>query len=160
MGDSKEAHREFAIKSNGRIWALLEKQDRSQLENDELLYAAYASCYHWLQAGTGVHQQRGEYLISKAHVSLGQASEALRHARRCLALTEQHREVMKDFDLAYAYECLARAHALHGDLDEAATHYRRARELGDQIKGSEDKKIFDGDIAGGNWYGLELPAGA
>jgi organic hydroperoxide reductase OsmC/OhrA len=98
MNDSKELHKEFAIKSNGRIWALLERQERSQLEDDELLYAAYASCYHWLQAGTGVHQQRGEYLVSKAQVSLGHPTEALRHARRSMALTEQHRAEMKDFD--------------------------------------------------------------
>lgn len=160
MSDSKEAHREFAIKSNGRIWTLLVKADRCQLEDDELLYAAYASCYHWLQAGAGVHQQRGEYLIAKAHISLGHPSEALRHARRCLALTEEHRAEMKDFDLAYAYECLARAQALNGDVEEAGENFARARALGDEIKGAEDKKIFDGDMDGGDWFGLMKPAGS
>jgi hypothetical protein len=37
-------------------------------------------------------------------------------------------------------------------------HYRRARELGDQIKNAEDKKIFDGDIDGGDWFGFEVPS--
>jgi tetratricopeptide (TPR) repeat protein len=149
-----EAHKEFAKKTNGRIWKLLDQENRSQVENDELLYAAYASCYHWLKVGTGVHQQRGEYLIAKVYVSLNVPEQALHHAKRCLALTEQHQDEMKDFDIAFAYECVARAYAMNGDEAEAIKYYELAKKAGNEIKNAEDKKIFDNDLAGGNWFGI------
>lgn len=40
--------------------------------------AAHASIYHWLHAGTEVHHQRGEWLISKVQAVLGNGTEALR----------------------------------------------------------------------------------
>ena len=48
----KEAHREFAIKTNHRVWELLEKNDRSPDEDEEMLQAAMTSFYHWKQVGT------------------------------------------------------------------------------------------------------------
>lgn len=149
-----EAHREFAKITNGRVWTLLEKEDRTQRENDELLYAAYASCYHWFNVGTGVHQQRGEYLIAKVYMSLNMPDQAVHHAARCFELTQQHQPEMKDFDIAFAYECLARAYAMRGSKDEGMKYYALAQEAGNKIKNSEDKQIFDCDLESGNWFGL------
>lgn len=150
-----EAHREFAKSTNSRVWELLEKKSRTQLENDELLYAAYASCYHWFNVGPGVHQQRGEYLIAKVYMSLDIAEQALHHATRCLELTKQHQREMKDFDIAFAYECLARACAMNGAKDEGMRYYELATEAGNKIQDPEDKQIFDSDLESGNWYGLD-----
>lgn len=150
----QEAQKEFAVKSNGRVWELLGKAERSQTEEDELLYAAHASCFHWLQVGTGVHHQRGEYLIAKVYINLGVAERALHHAHRCLALTQQHTEEMKDFDVAYAYECMARAQAMSGHREEALKFYRLAQQAGEVISNAGDKKYFDGDFAGDDWYGI------
>ena len=149
-----EAHQEFAKKTNGRVWALLQKEKRSQLENDELLYAAYASGYHWSQVGTGVHHQRAAYLISKVYITLDQPAQALHHAQRCLELTEQHRAEMKDFDIAFAYEGLARAYAINGQKEETIRYHKMAREVGDHIEDREDKKIFDDDLESDPWFGF------
>ena len=131
------------------------KDERSGAEDDEMLYAAHACTYHWLYAGTAVHQQRGEWLISHVYVELGNAQEALRHAERCHALTEAHRDEMEDFDVAYAYEGLARAHALGGSLEEARPWHERAEQAGAAIADDEDREIFSGDLEGGDWYGLK-----
>jgi tetratricopeptide (TPR) repeat protein len=149
-----EAHKEFAVKANGRVWELLRKEDRSQVEDDELLYAAYGSCYHWLQVGTGVNLQRGEYMIAKAYINLNNPVEALRHARRVLELTDAHREEMQDFDFGYSNEIMARALAMNGDKEKARKYHQLARKAGDQIADAEDKKWFDGDFEGGEWFGL------
>ena len=149
-----EAHKEFAVQANGRVWELLGKEQRSQLEDDELLYAAYASCYHWRQVGTGVHQQRGEYMIAKAHISLNNRVESLRHANRVVELTEEHKEEMNDFDFAYAYEIMARSMAMNGDMEKARKYHHKSRKAGDEIANDEDKKWFDGDFEGGEWFGL------
>lgn len=149
-----EAHREFAKRTNGRVWELLEKKDRTQLENDELLYAVYASCYHWFKVGTGVHQQRGEYLVAKVYIELDMPEQALHHATKCLELTKQHQHEMKDFDIAFAYECCARAYAMSGAKDEGLKFYELAQEAGNKLQDPADKQIFDSDLESGNWFGL------
>ncbi|MGD8553866.1 MAG: hypothetical protein PVJ07_00465 [Anaerolineales bacterium] len=149
-----EAHREFAKLSHGRVWQLLEKPTRSADESIEMAAAAYASLYHWTHVGTEVHRQRGEWLLARVHTVLGEDDLALRHARRCLELTEQHKEQMEDFDLAFAYEGMARALALAGEIKEAAKFLDMAQMAGEAITNSEDQALFMGDLRGGEWYGL------
>jgi len=149
-----EAHQYFAKSINGRVWELLQQPDRSQSDNDELLYAAHACTYHWKFVGTAVHQQRGEWLISHIHVVLGHANEALRHAERCFELTESNKNTMQDFDIAYAFEGLARAQAMMGDYKMAREFFDLAQQAGNAITDEEDKSIFMGDFEGGEWYGL------
>lgn len=147
-----DEHRRLAQQINQRAWELLMKADRSQRDDDELLYAAFASCYHWLQAGTVVHQQRGEYMIAKAYIGLNNPSEALAHAAKCLKLTEEHAAAMQDFDLAFAYELMARVYAMRGTIDQARAYYRMARAAGDVIQDSKNKAIFEADFAAGPWF--------
>jgi len=61
---------------------------------------------------------------------------------------------MKDFDMAYAFEALARAHAMQGDQKTASEFYGKAQQAGMIIADEEDRKIFFGDFTGGNWFGL------
>jgi hypothetical protein len=149
-----EAHEHFAKSINGRVWELLQKPDRSQIESDEMLHAAHACAYHWKFVGTAVHQQRGEWLISHVHVALGHAVEAVRHAERCFELTQANKGILKDFDIAYAFEGLARAHAMIGDQKMAEEFLYLAQQAGNGIVDEEDKSIFMNDFDGGDWYGL------
>jgi hypothetical protein len=150
----EEAQREFGKQTNKRTWELLMKENRSPTEDQQMLEAAYASSYHWKMAGTPLNHQRAAWLLAHVYTVLGQADQALFHARACQALTEKHQALMEDFDLAYAAEGLARANALAGSLDDARRLKTEARQLGNQIKDPEDKKIFDGDLDSGDWYGL------
>jgi len=155
----EEAHQYFA-KTINRVWELSQRSGRSQAEHDEMLYAAYACTYHWKFAGTIVHQQRGEWLISRVHVALGHPEAARRHAERCFQLTESHKDSMADFDIAYAYEGLVRAYALSGKNKEAENYYHLAQQAGDSILDAEDRAIFLGDFQGGDWFGVNFhPAG-
>ncbi|HSL44520.1 MAG TPA: hypothetical protein VK897_13875 [Anaerolineales bacterium] len=149
-----EAHKYFAQSTNSRVWDLLQKPNRSQAEDDEMLHAAHACAYHWQFAGTAVHQQRAEWLISHVHVVLGHGNQALRHAQRCFELTEANRDLMQDFDIAYAFEGMARAQALLGDHKIAEEFLVLAQQAGNGIANEEDRSIFMGDFDGGEWYGL------
>lgn len=150
-----EAHKQFAIEANGSVWSLIDQSSRTPQENDELLYAAFASCYHWTATGSKVHQQRGEYLIAKTYLSLGNAVETLAHARRCIQLTEEHGAALKDFDRAYAFECLARALAMNGELAQAQSAYAQAQAAAAAIANEEDRGMFEMDFMGGEWFGLQ-----
>jgi hypothetical protein len=149
-----EAHRYFAIKFNGMTWDLLGKKQRTPEEDERMLYSAFASCRHWLEAGTGVHHQRGEWMISRVYAVLGLGEAAMRHAQRCLELTEQYADEMEDFDRAYAYEAMARANALAGSREEALRYIGLAEGAGQTIANEENKAIFLGDFSGGEWGGL------
>lgn len=148
--DRSEQHKHFAVAFNQRAWGLLGKETRSAAEDDELVHAAHASLLHWLAVGTAVHHQRGQWLLSHVYARLGFDNAALRHARRCAALTEESGAALKDFDKAYAEEALARA--LWGSDRPAAEQHRvRAKDLGEGIADPEDRKIFQGDFAAGPW---------
>ena len=150
----QEAHRHFGSKLNGEVWNLLGKPERSESEDEQMIHAAHASCYHWLQVGTGAHHQRGEWLISHVYAVLGLPLAALHHAQRCQALTEEHADLLEDFDRAYALEALARANAVAGNRDEALEYRKLAAEAGQAIADAESKKYFLGDLEGGNWGSL------
>lgn len=150
----RKVHERLAKQIYGEVWALLDKPDRTEEEDERMVLAAHASTYHWLHAGGNVHRQRGEWMLAHVHTVLGRDGPARHHARRCLALTEAFAGEMKDFDVAYAYEAVARAAALTEDGDRAR-HYRRLAEgQGARIADEEDRTIFLADFQRGPWFGL------
>jgi hypothetical protein len=114
--------RTLAKSLNREVWDLLAVAGRSAEQAQQMIHAAHASCRLWLDVGAGLNQQRGEWLIAHVYTVLGHAEPALRHAERCMLLTERHRDEMEDFDLAYAHEGLARAAALSGNRELAAAN--------------------------------------
>ncbi len=95
-------------------WRLIEQEGRSRQDDDRMIHTAHASRYHWSQvpAATPAHLARGEWQISRVYTVLGRAEPALHHARRVLDLCQENG--VGDWDLAFAYEALARAHAIAG----------------------------------------------
>jgi hypothetical protein len=61
------------------------------------------------------------------------------------SLCEQHG--IGDFDLAFAYEALSRAHMVAGDAAEASRFATIAKTAADRIEDAEDREIFLGDLA-------------
>ena len=119
MSSFEDAHGYFAKQLNAKVWELLQKTDRSKSEDELMVHAAHASCYHWLSAGDGLNQQRSEWLVAHVYTVLGMPESAVRHAKKCLELTQQFPELLKDYDRAYAQECMARGLALAGNREEA-----------------------------------------
>lgn len=149
-----EANRFFAIQFNGQVWNLLDKAERTKEEDELMVYSAQASCRHWLEAGTGVHHQRGEWMIARVYTVLGSAGAAVFHANRCLELTDKHAELMEDFDWAFAYESVARANAAAGNREEALKYIELAKKAGEAIEADENREMFFGDFDGGEWNDL------
>ncbi len=149
----KECHKYFAIQLNNLVWGLLQKEGRTVEDVDKMVHAAHASCYHWGEIGEPINKQRGEWLISHVYAVVKRPQPALFHAQKCLELTEKHKFV--DFDLAYAYEAMARALAASGNESEGRKYHTQAHEAGDKIKNEEDKKIFMADLAAQPWYGVK-----
>jgi hypothetical protein len=151
---AKTEARAAAIAANARVWALLERPNRSAAETAEMIAAAHESHERWLAAGGPVEEQRGNWLIARAYVDAGLAEPAADYAHRTLRLTDAHRDELADFDLAFAEEIAARACAAAGDRDAAAAHRAKARELGAAIADAGDRQEFFRQLSLPPWFGL------
>ena len=137
---STEEHRRFAINLFNLTWSLLDKKERTPEEDDKMVHAAHASRFHWGEIGTPLESERGEWQISRVYSVLKRSEPALYHARRCLEICKENN--IKDFDIAFAYEAMARAHAVAGNRTECEKYQKLAKEAADQIKKEEDKDYF------------------
>jgi len=137
--------RKLAADLFNHTWTLLEKPDRTPDEDDEMIHGAHASRFHWGEVGEPVHRARGEWQCARVYSVLGRGEPALWHARRCLAINEAIGSA--DFDLAAAYEAMARAHLASGDLEAVATWKAKATAALDGIADDDDREIIEGDLA-------------
>ena len=139
---------------NNSTWDALSSGTVTPETADAYIHAAHASCHHWMQVGTVVNRARGELTVANVYAAAGLAEAALRHARLCLELTEVNRAEMADWDVAFAYDALARAYAAAGQDDRARHAREQAQSAGDAIADAEDRRFFFEWFAGGNWHGL------
>jgi hypothetical protein len=150
-----EAHLRFAKQYNLKTWALLDQPSRTRDEEEVMLDYAHASLAHWREVGTVVNHQRGEWMISRARAVRGDGALALQHAIRCLELTDAHRAEMQDFDIACAFEAMARAHAVGGNTAEAKKFIDLAQKAGDEIANHHERESFFSEFNGGDWHGVK-----
>jgi hypothetical protein len=148
-----ECHRKFAAEFYNLVWKLLGKKKRTAEEDEKMLHAAYASLFHWSFVGTAINLQRGHWMVSHVYAVLNRAEPALYHAKKCRKLTKENK--FKDFDVAYAYEAMARAYALSGGSFEYKKYMQRAKEAGEKIKNKEDRELFFKDLESSPWYGMK-----
>jgi DNA-binding transcriptional MerR regulator len=142
-----ETHRRLGADLFNKTWTLMEQESRTAAEDDELVHCAHASAYHWLHVGTAANRARSEWQCSRMYTVLGRAEPALHHARRCLEICESEPAALEDWDLPFAYEALARAHAVAGDAGEASLCLEQARALGAAIADDDDRALLEADLA-------------
>lgn len=149
-----ENHHYMGIEMNIQTWNLLGKNDRTKQDNIRMINFALASQYHWYKSPKWqpVNAQRGEWMISHVYAILGMSEQAVKHAELCLKMTKE--QDLKDFDLAYAYEAMARAYAAKKLKLNAKKYYALAKEAAAKIKESQNKKYFEGDFSTEPWYDL------
>ena len=133
--------RQLGVDLFNETWRLMVSR-----EDDELMLdCAHASRYHWAVAPEckPENRARSAWLLSRAYVVAGRAEPALRHAERCLELCDENGR--GDWDLAFAYEALARASLLAGDEEAAAGFVELCRAV--DIADEEDREQLAQDLA-------------
>lgn len=156
--EERDMHRWFGVELNNEVWDLIESgvnPDSAQGDRDLVLYGAFASARHWMEAGTVANAARGEHLISRAAMAVGEHTIALDHARRCLALIEANPDEMADWDAPFGHEALARALAAAGDLDGGRNHRQIAVELTAALADPGDREVLEAELARAPWFGLD-----
>jgi len=140
----QECHKKFAVDFFNLVWSLLDKKDRTKEEDDKMVHAVHASRFHWGEVGSAVNIARGEWQISRVYSVLNMPESALHHAKRCLEICKEN--IIGDFDLAFAYEAMARAYAVAGEKSEVEKYIKLAKEAGEKIKEKEDSDLFFSDL--------------
>jgi hypothetical protein len=150
--DEQKMHHYMGRQMNNQTWRLLGKTDRSEDDDEKMVYFAKASLYHWRKSPQfePVNEQRGQWMIAHVFAVLNRGEEALTHAETCMDITMN--ESLKDFDLAYAYECKARAYASLGQSEKMNKCFLNAKAAGETIKKDTDRKLFFSDLQREPWY--------
>lgn len=138
-------HRQLATDLFNYTWELMDKSDRTPDEDDAMIHAAHATTYHWRQVGKPLHFTRSDWQLSRVYAVLNRPEAVLYHAQHCLQFCEA--EGIEDFDLAFAYEALARAYTISGQQDEAQKYLQQAREAGERIIEEDDRNYFFEELA-------------
>ena len=86
---SNDIQKKLAMDTFNKTWDLLDKTNRSEAENIEMIHTAHASRYHWEQVGTPLEFQRGEWQISRVYAVLGMGESALFHAEIALKTCQE-----------------------------------------------------------------------
>ena len=144
QASDQELHRKFAVDLFNLVWELLDKEDRTAAEGDRMVHAAHASRFHWGEIGTPLEFERGEWQISRVYAVLSRPKAAIYHAERCLALCQTNQ--IGGFDLALAYEALARAHAVAGETAQSQEYISLAEGAGSQIEDKDDREYFFSEL--------------
>ena len=142
-----ETHRALGVGLFNRAWELMETADRTPEQDDELIHTAHASRYHWMFAGEPVRLARGEWQCARVYSTLGRGEPALWHARRCLAILEANGGGLDDWDIPTAYEALARASAVAGDVAARDEWAAKSRAALAGIADPDDRGVIEQDLA-------------
>lgn len=147
-----EWHRKMAAQLFNQTWVLIDKGNkRTEEENDRMIHSAHASRLSWdvvVNSGeypkTGpINLERGDWQISRVYSLLNRPVAAKYHAEQCLAICKKNN--IGDFDIAFAYEALARAASLIGDKNLPEL-LEKAKAAGEKIAKEEDKKYFFSEL--------------
>jgi DNA-binding transcriptional MerR regulator len=139
-----EARRKTAADLFNYTWTLMEKAGRTERETDLMVHAAHASRFMWEEIGEPVNHARGEWQIARVYAVVDRPEPALHHAHRCLEIVEEFG--VGDFDLACAYEAMARAHATAGEEDAARRYAALGRETAARIADADDRALVVADL--------------
>jgi DNA-binding transcriptional MerR regulator len=143
-----DTHRRTAVHLFNHVWRLLEAEERTPEQDDEMIHAAHASRWHWAQTGASDLAQRlavGEWQCSRVYAVLGRGEPALFHARRCVAIADAGG--LEQWAVASAYEAMARASRVAGDRAAFEQWRARAEEAVAAIEEAEDREVVEGDLA-------------
>ena len=141
--DAQRAHRWFAVECNNQTWDLVEAESRTPEQVEQMIHGAHAACFHWLAAGSLLNHLRAQNLLATAYVAAGLAEAAVRHAERCLALSQEAGDSQSAFDRATAHGCASAAYQLNSQADLAQQQYALAKGAADTLEEADDRALFD-----------------
>ncbi len=148
-----DLHRRVAADLFNQVWTLLETEDRTREQDEEMIHAAHASRWHWSRSEVPDMGQRllvAEWQCARVYSVLGRGEPAVFHARRCVEMSEGSE--IEDWAVAAACEAMARALRAAGDRAAFEEWRARAVEATAAIGEEEEREVIENDLATlGHW---------
>ncbi|HAS74840.1 MAG TPA: hypothetical protein DCS67_11910 [Clostridiales bacterium UBA8960] len=138
-------HKKMAVDCFNGTWDLIDKKDRSETDTLKMIHMAHASRHHWGEIGTPLEWSRGEWQISRVYTLANMGESALYHGKHALKYCLENN--IGDFDLAFAYESIARAYAVLENDDEKQMYKLKAQEASNGIEKKENLEYFLAELA-------------
>jgi tetratricopeptide (TPR) repeat protein len=132
-------HRQLAVSCFNKVWDLLEKENRTANQNEEMANLCHSSFWHWTQVEehTPTNLSIGYWQLSRVYAVIGQGETALKYAEKCIDVSNSSE--LKPFYKAYAYEAAARAYKVLNDLDKCKIEIHKAYDFTSQVIVEESK---------------------
>jgi len=137
-------HKKFAVDCFNEAWDLLDKANRTAEEESRMIHLAHASRFHWGEIGTPLEFARGDWQISRVYAVLGMGEASYRFAKT--SLDHCLEQGIGDFDLAFAYEALARSCSILGIDDQYQQYRQKAVEAGNTIQETGNRDYFFSEL--------------
>jgi hypothetical protein len=144
--DLAVAHRYFAVECFNRAWGMMDKEERSPEEDEEMLRLSLASTWHWTQREdcTPTNLSVGYWQTSRIYTLLGQVDNARRYGSLCLKTSQE--AGVEPFALGYAYEALARVEMVAGNWTPMEAYLEEARRVCERMTDEEDRQQLLKDL--------------
>lgn len=143
----QEIHKQLSVKCFNECWSLIDKQERTPEEVENMILLAYTSLWHWKQRTDQkpVNLSVGYWQVSRVHALAGQYEMARLFGQKCLETGRDNK--LPPFYLGYGHEALARAEIVRGNFDEAKVHLAEARRELNAVTDEEERAVLEPDIA-------------
>ena len=144
--DQAAAHKYYSGNCFNQAWELIDKEQRTPEEDEQMIRLTHASFYHWTQRPdySSTSASIGYWQASRVYASLGQTENAARYGNLCLDVSQE--EGVQPFFLGFAYEALARAAAAAGNHQDMNTYLAKARETAAEVQEADDRQMLLADL--------------
>jgi len=135
--DISNFHRYFAIECNNEFWSLSEG-DLSSVERQNIMCIAYASLFHWQEAGTDENIQLANLAVARAYC-INESLACMQYAKQAFEFFDQSGE---KWIQAFTNAVLSHACHIAGDFKRSKHLYENASSLKAELS-EGDLKVFE-----------------
>jgi tetratricopeptide (TPR) repeat protein len=145
--DIQVVHGYFSKECFNRAWDYIDKPVRTKSEEDAMLHLSLTSLWHWAEREdcTPTNLSIGYWQVSRVFALLGQTDNARHYGELCLEASQK--DDVLPFYLGYAYEALARAALVAGNLDEMEEFLNKAKQVAAKLPDPQAKQQLLSDLA-------------
>jgi hypothetical protein len=145
--DLQAVHKYFSAQCFNRAWDFIDKPQRKPEEDDRMLQLSLASLWHWTQREdcTPTNLSIGYWQVSRVCSLLHQPDMSRRYGNFCLQVSQQ--EGVAPFYLGYAYEALARAESVEGNMAEVEKYLAKAHQAAAAMTDKKAQKMLLADLS-------------
>jgi tetratricopeptide (TPR) repeat protein len=142
----QEFHRSMAADCFNTCWTYIEKENRTDSEDEEMRRLAEVSFWHWLQVEdhTKENESVGYWQLARVYAISGRYHLAYYYAAKCIEIGE--RNDLVPLYIGYGYEARARAYLLGGRVEDAREALDKAYEFSEQVSDAEWKNLLTNDL--------------